>query len=1006
MSQLFDQLTASLADRYRIEEEIGSGGMAVVYRAEDLKHGRTVALKVMRPELAQAVGTDRFLAEVQITARLDHPHIVPLLDSGDVDGFVFFSMPYVQGETLRERLERHGPLPVEDALAIARDVANALEYAHQQGVVHRDIKPGNIFLQSGHARLADFGISYAAGEAGGERLTATGLSVGTPPYMSPEQVAGDQRADARSDIYSLACVTHEMLLGAPPFTGASSRAVLSKHLAEEPPLITRERPEVGAHAATALVKALQKRPEDRQATAMEFAADLGRGAKVRRRIPERLRHLGVPLVAVALVAGGTWLLSRALAGGRAGESTEAEVLIDPNRIAIFPLHAASSDSGLDRLALQIGDMLAYLFNGETGPRAVDPLTVRRAWEDLTASGTVTPTEAQLRATAAGLGYGWMLTGTVSGTGPIVQVAARIENTVDGRELASKTVRWSSHPDSILGMIDALGVELAGLGAGEPRDRMIRVLGTSAEAREAYVAATRARRAGSFREARDRYEEALHHDSTFALAALGLIHNMWWYGEEKDFNWLDAMRIAWVNRSRLPPVDTLILNGHGGPAAIDPRGTDRARELEAWRTAVVQEPSRYEALNGLGDHLLHHGAVVDVPGHLDSAWHYLTRAFYSDTLWGASHAEVLNHLVDMAIARRDTAALQRFLPPYVRLGGAGALAHGLLAARVVDDEEGTDSLRAVLRREPSSDAAGIILNEAPFLGIGFEEADYIDAVTDADWAAPLRYKYALVRGRPRRAAKLAEQPVVRSYEVFLERTDRDLVLDALYSGEYREVGARAASRISSRLSDGVARGGEWLEPSRDACALAMWELEYGEVEAARATIAAFGSLDIPEERRITVGDLVGSELPAPIQLDAVNRTYPANCLSLTRAWLAARVGSTNAHEQLEELDAVMRTGVMRYEPLDERRLNLGLATAWETAGEPSRALSAIRRRSGYTTFQSTLAESLRDEGRLAAAVGDTAGAIDAYEYYLELRSDPEPELLPEVEEVRTQLAMLR
>jgi len=213
MSELTARLTASLADRYRIERELGQGGMATVYLAEDLKHHRKVAVKVLRPELASALGPDRFLREIQTTANLRHPHILPLYDSGEADGFLFYVMPFVEGETLADRLSREKQLPLEDALQIAREVADALSYAHRRGVIHRDIKPANILLEAGHAAVADFGIARAVDAAGGGRLTETGLVLGSPLYMSPEQALGEKNLDGRSDLYALGCVLYEMLAG-------------------------------------------------------------------------------------------------------------------------------------------------------------------------------------------------------------------------------------------------------------------------------------------------------------------------------------------------------------------------------------------------------------------------------------------------------------------------------------------------------------------------------------------------------------------------------------------------------------------------------------------------------------------------------------------------------------------------------------------------------------------------------------------------------------------------
>src|SRR5688500_8085156 len=225
------RLVTALADRDRIERALGQGGMATVYLAYDLRHDRKVAIKVLRPELAAVVGAERFLAEIKTTANLQHPHILPLFDSGQADGMLFYVMPYVDGESLRERLDRERQLPLEEAVRIATNVAEALDYAHSRGVIHRDIKPANILLQAGKPVVSDFGIALAVSVGGGGRLTETGLSLGTPHYMSPEQATGEMRVGAATDIYALGCVLYEMLVGEPPYTGSTPQAILGKIIA-------------------------------------------------------------------------------------------------------------------------------------------------------------------------------------------------------------------------------------------------------------------------------------------------------------------------------------------------------------------------------------------------------------------------------------------------------------------------------------------------------------------------------------------------------------------------------------------------------------------------------------------------------------------------------------------------------------------------------------------------------------------------------------------------------
>src|SRR5881409_3913624 len=274
MSGVPGRLQVALAERYTINRELGRGGMATVYLAEDLKHRRLVALKVLSPDLGAALGKDRFLREIDIAARLTHPHILPLHDSGEADGLLYYVMPYVEGQSLRGRLVRERQLPLEDALHITRQVADALCYAHSRDVVHRDIKPENILFQSGHAVVSDFGIARAIGVAGGWSVTGTGIAVGTPGYMSPEQTRGIAQLDGRSDLYSLGCVLYEMLAGDPPFTGWSAQAILARQEFEPLPRLRTVRDTVPEWLEQAVARALAKAPADRFATAADLIAAL------------------------------------------------------------------------------------------------------------------------------------------------------------------------------------------------------------------------------------------------------------------------------------------------------------------------------------------------------------------------------------------------------------------------------------------------------------------------------------------------------------------------------------------------------------------------------------------------------------------------------------------------------------------------------------------------------------------------------------------------------------
>ena len=369
MSDAFARLSSALVDRYRIERELGAGGMATVYLAHDLKHDRKVAIKVLHPDLGAALGGERFLTEIRTTARLQHPHILPLLDSGEAGGLLYYVMPLVSGETLRARLERERQLPIDDALLIAREVADALEYAHGLGVIHRDVKPENILLQGGHALVADFGIALAVQQAGGQRMTQTGLSLGTPQYMSPEQAMGERTIDARSDVYALGAVAYEMLTGDPPFTGSTVQAIVAKVLTEKPASLIARRERVTVAVEHAVLTALEKVPADRFGSAAEFANALGDSSfrsgaaaatnRVGRRAEWRRRAAVPALVSAAVLAGAlAWTSVR----------PASPLAVTRYRLAFADGQGLSSSPWSRLAASPDGSRLVYVSDDERGTR--------------------------------------------------------------------------------------------------------------------------------------------------------------------------------------------------------------------------------------------------------------------------------------------------------------------------------------------------------------------------------------------------------------------------------------------------------------------------------------------------------------------------------------------------------------------------------------------------------------------------------------------------------------
>lgn len=366
------RLNAALTGRYRIERKLGEGGMATVYLADDLKHERKVALKVLKPELAAVVGAERFLAEIKTTANLQHPHILPLFDSGEADSFLFYVMPFIEGETLRDRLDRDRQLPIDEALGIATAIANALQTAHEAGVVHRDIKPANILLSRGEPLVADFGIAIAVGAASGNRLTETGLSVGTPYYMSPEQATGDQVIGAASDIFALACVLYEMLVGEPPYPGSTAQAVLGKIIQGVPVSATAVRKSIPFNVDAAIRKALEKLPADRFTGAHQFAQALA---------DPMFRH-GTAPGGEATAASGRWKrvalgvtgMATVLAAGLAFALLRPAAPTGVERFSLLPLTGQAANYEFDLAEDGSAVVLTLTDNG------VSRLAVRRLGE--------------------------------------------------------------------------------------------------------------------------------------------------------------------------------------------------------------------------------------------------------------------------------------------------------------------------------------------------------------------------------------------------------------------------------------------------------------------------------------------------------------------------------------------------------------------------------------------------------------------------------------------------
>jgi eukaryotic-like serine/threonine-protein kinase len=687
MSDIPQPLAAALADRYVLEREIGAGGMATVYLARDLRHKRSVALKVVRPELAGASGGERFLREIELVARLQHPHILPVFDSGvllqpDRSPTPYFVMPFVEGETLRQRIQREGRLPIEEAVTITREVADALAYAHAHGVVHRDIKPENILLTGSHAVVADFGVAKAI-EVGATQpaatsaaLTRAGIAVGTPLYMSPEQAAAEE-VDARSDQYSLACVLYEMLAGQPPFTGPTHQSVIAKTLSAPRPHVRRVRADVPAELEKAVLRAMALEPSARYPDMPVFGAALRRaGSAPSARARRRSYALAGLALLGAAVAGG-WLATRS--------SVRKAVVPAAESLAVLPFHA--SGPGVEFLGEGMMDLLATNLRGVGGINTVDPRVVLRKWSSSRPVGSDDLSHAL--SVGRELHAGSVLMGSAVSTGGRVRLAADLYS-IEGDRLGRAQVDGPA--DSVLAVVDRLSLALLRdvwrSKEPIPNLRVASLTTDSLEALRAYLEGERLYRRLNWDSALVAYTRAIEADSTFALAHLRRAQAFGWTGgygsQEAHQSVAAAVRFA----KRLPPRDRRLLVGYslfdqGKPSAID-----------SLRTFLNTFPDDVEGWYMLGESMYHIQAFRPrPPDSIDAVFDSVLRR--DSTLFPA-----LVHPLDLALIYRDRRQFDRYFPRFARTAPPEAVgAVKTAAATIWGPAPGDSAMLAAMKSEP-------------------------------------------------------------------------------------------------------------------------------------------------------------------------------------------------------------------------------------------------------------------------------------------------------------------
>jgi TolB-like protein len=969
VADLLKRVTAALADRYEVLNEIGRGGMATVYLAADPRHQRRVAIKVLNPDLSAIIGVDRFLREITIAAGLVHPHILPLYDSGEADGLLYYVMPFVEGESLRHRLDRETQLPVEEALRLIRDVAAGLMYAHEHGIVHRDIKPENILLSGHEALIADFGIARAVADGSQSRLTQTGMAIGTASYMSPEQALGKE-IDGRSDLYSLACLLYEMLSGDPPFTGPTYLSILAQHSTNGVPSLRSTRSNVPPHVERAIERSLQKLPADRFASVAEFSEALvqpeltGGWQRPGSRLTKRTQ-LGVGLGLLLLGAVGV------VAYLRGTKASQGSSRLDPAAVVVLPFTVSGA---LDTSLVSSDGVVELLYtrlSGEGGGlHAVYPAAAERAWRHSAKDGQIPP-EAAVRL-ARDLGAGQVLLGRILGDRSRVILSASLLSVPSGQEILRAEV--PGPPDSLLSLLDQLAARIL-IGSGTQNQRNLQELTTGKlSALRPYLAGLQKYRRGQYREAASDFSRALQEDSTFALAALALGTTQTLAGNGDE----NGLVLAWAQRDRLNPVDRKFLTTWLGPNY--PKERTLPENFADWEQLVDSMPDRWEASYQLGEMLFHDGALLGKPAAMQRARTAFRRSLEGDSAF----APALEHLLELAAMAHDTAEARRIGALYLSADSMGDNADYIrwrLAVAVGD----TTLHRQVMAKleNLSSDLLAHIAGTAQLDGVAMEDGARAIAVlrsqprnqAEVFRISVLARQFFLNRGQLKSAAATrAEQPRGIPVDALFQ------VIEALFwDGDSVAAAAAVAQRAAAAAAPPTGSYSD-NSPAVDQCTIGLWHIAHGEMTSVAEAI-----------KRINARIVQAPDLPRFIPF----------CGAVLEADLTARQESPNRKAALARLDSltVTTSEVTSYIVLVA---NLTSARLHEADGDLPAALAAVRRRVYFYEGLAGLSTLLKEEGRLAALTGDTEGAKTAYQHYLALRSQADPALAPEVEQVRQAL----
>ena len=981
-SDLRDQLQEALGQAYTLERELGGGGMSRVFVAHETGLGRRVVVKVLPPDLAASVNVDRFKREIQFAATLQHPHIVPVHSAGEMNGIPYYTMPFIEGESLRSRLRRGELMPISEIVRVLTDVSDALAYAHEHGVVHRDIKPDNILMSRQHAVVTDFGVAKAIRAANlttpGVMDTGVGVPIGTPAYMAPEQAAGDPETDHRADIYAFGLLAYELLGGKSPFANRSPQEMLSAHLAERPVHVSQLRGDTPPELAALVMRCLEKRPDARPQSAGEVRSQLEAVLT-----PTTGGGFTIPTGGAGLrnFARASLILGAIVGIAIAVYFRSRPSTVDEQVVAVLPFRLSTADPSLDYLREGMLDLLAAKLTGQGGPRSSDPRALLAAWRRAAGSDTADLPRDRALTVAEALGAGQLLTGDISGTASRLVINANLFRVRDGR--AQVQARVEGPADSLPVLVDRLTAQLLALRAGE-QDRLSSLTTTSLPALRAYLEGQSLYRRARYRESGAQYDRALSHDSTFALAALGLTTATGWFGD--NVMRARAMRLAHAYRDRLSERDRAFLAGTAGPNYPGP--SSMSEQLAAKEQYVRLAPDRPEAWFELGDGLFHYGHVVGRPNGHQEAIQAFRKTLSLDSAFGPA----IEHLLLLEARVGDTAAVRSLGRLYLGLDSASEDADGIrwrMAVALNDDAMVNDVIRR--RNSIHTLSAHTITMISQFDGVGLDGAEQVAAtIVESDGSPMEKFVYllqahdlAMNRGRLSRALVMSGK--YQEYQPGSPIAVRERVRDALYWDGDQNAARAALVEVERRAYAPTApEDSAFGWNYSDICTAELWRLEHSDTRTAAASMRRLR--DAARER------------PGTQMANLLN-----GCALILDAKLAAIGSRPDAQELLRRLDSLMLTGPGG---LIQDVGNLVVARLKEARGDIPGALAAVNRREYFLNRATYLSTYLKEQGRLGALAGDRRGAIQAYERYVALRENADRPLQAEVARIRAELARLR